>query len=55
MEQAKLKAEAMKIKAVSELECLSGTRKAEMNFVKEQNNMEINKARAMSEIEVGTL
>ena len=55
MDQAKLKAEAMKIEPTSELERLTLAREAEMNFVKEQNNMDITKARDMLEIEVGGL
>lgn len=50
--QAKLKAEAMKIEADSELERLNRTREADLTHTKQQDEMEISKVRQLSAIEV---
>ncbi|XP_067937582.1 major vault protein-like [Watersipora subatra] len=52
VDQAKLKAEAVKIDAESELERLSNARSAENKYIAEQNELEVSKAERMSEIEV---
>ena len=51
VEQARLKAQAVKIEADSELERLTQARNAELSFIKEQNLIEINKQTQMTEIE----
>ena len=53
VEQAKLKAEAQKIEADAELDRLTHARNAELQFIKEQNTVEITKSNQMTEIEVG--
>lgn len=52
VEQAKLKAQAVKIEADSELERLTQARNAELSFIREQNTIEINKQTHITEIEV---
>ncbi len=52
VDQAKLKAQATKIEAESDLERLTNSRGAEMKYCKEQNEMEINKSREFCDIEV---
>jgi len=51
VDQAKLKALAMKIDSEAELERLTHAREAELKFLKDQNEVEINKARDMTFIE----
>lgn len=51
VEAAKLKAEAMRIEAESELERLKAARDAEIQFVFEQNKLEIEKSEKMAAIE----
>lgn len=51
VQQAKLKAQASKIEAESELERLTRAREAETKFVREQDELEIQKAKEMSNIE----
>jgi len=51
VEQAKLKAMAQKIEADSELERLTHARNAELEYVKEQNSVEIKKKLEMTQIE----
>jgi major vault protein len=53
VEQARLKAQAVKIEADSELERLNQARNSELAFIKEQNLVEISKQTQMSEIETG--
>lgn len=52
VEQARLKAQATKIEAESELERLTSARNAELTYVCEQNKMELEKATEMSTIEI---
>ena len=52
MEQARLKAQALKIEAESELERLTAAREAESKYVQQQNEMEIGKSKEMVAIEV---
>ena len=52
MEQARLKAQAMKIESESELERLGQAREAEIKFVREQNEIEIGKSKEITAIEV---
>lgn len=52
VEHARLKAEAQKIENDAELERLTNARNAELAFIKEQNQIEINKSNEMTEIEV---
>nr|XP_054749262.1 major vault protein [Lytechinus pictus]XP_054749263.1 major vault protein [Lytechinus pictus] len=51
VDQARLKAEAAKIESESELQRLTNAREAETKYVKEQNALEVNKAKQMSDIE----
>ncbi|XP_065830382.1 major vault protein-like isoform X2 [Oscarella lobularis] len=51
VQQAKLKAEASKIEAESELDRLTSAREAETKYIREQNDLEINKSREMAGIE----
>jgi len=53
VEQARLKAQATKIEADSELERLTQARNAELAYLKEQNSVEISKNVQLSEIETG--
>ena len=50
VEAAKLKAEATKIEADSELERLKAAREAEIQFLMEQNRLEVEKAEKMASI-----
>ena len=49
---AELRAEAARIESESELECQVLAREAEINFVREQNNLIVTKAKALSRVEV---
>merc|ERR1712168_728659 len=51
VDQAKLRAQAAKIEADAELERLTAARDAELLFIKEQNNVEIEKAQKSADIE----
>ncbi len=51
VEQAKLKAMALKIEADSELERLTHARNAELEYIKEQNSVEVKKKLEMTQIE----
>jgi len=51
VEQAKLKAMALKIEADSELERLTHARNAELEYIKEQNSIEVKKKLEMTQIE----
>jgi len=51
VDQAKLRAQAAKIEADGELERLTAAREAELAFIKEQNNVEIEKAQKSADIE----
>lgn len=53
VEQARLKAQAVKIEADSELERLSSARNAELAYMKEQNTIEIQKQTQLADIETG--
>lgn len=50
---AELKAEASRIESESELECQTQAREAEVAFLREQNQLEVSKAAALSSVEVG--
>ncbi|KAJ7381629.1 hypothetical protein OS493_040025, partial [Desmophyllum pertusum] len=50
-QQAKLKAEAAKIEAESELQRLSKTREAELKYQHEQDTLDVTKTKEMSTIE----
>ena len=50
---AELKAEAARIESESELECQTQAREAEVAFLREQNQLEVTKAAALSSVEVG--
>ena len=52
---AELKAEASKIEHETELECLTNAREAEIMFNREQNELEVSKAKQLSSIEVRVL
>jgi len=52
VEQAELKAKALKIESDAELDRLEHARKAELEYLKEQNALEINKSKQFGEIEV---
>merc|ERR1712154_139605 len=52
VEQARLKAQATKIEAESDLERLTSARDAELKYISEQNKMELGKAQEMSTIEI---
>ena len=49
---AELKAEAARIEHETELDCQSHAREAEINFIREQNELEVSKAKQLSIIEV---
>lgn len=49
---AELKAEAARIEMTTELECQKNTREAEIQFLREQNELEISKAKELGSIEV---
>ena len=49
---AELKAEATRIEMEAELECQSNARGAEINFLREQNDLEVTRARELCGIEV---
>lgn len=49
---AELKAEAARIEHETELECQTQAREAEIKFIREQNELEISKAKELSAIEV---
>ena len=49
---AELKAEASRIEHETTLECQTQAREAEINFIREQNELEIVKAKELSAIEV---
>ncbi len=49
---AELKAQAAEIESEAELSCQTAARMAEIAFLKEQNQLEVNKATALSAIEV---
>ncbi|CAK8689709.1 unnamed protein product [Clavelina lepadiformis] len=51
VEQAKLKAQAQEIEAASELDRLGKAREAELKYIKEQNDLGINKDRDLARIE----
>eukprot|EP00039_Didymoeca_costata_P027759 m.19130 g.19130 ORF g.19130 m.19130 type:complete len:865 (-) comp6493_c0_seq1:72-2666(-) len=51
VEQARLRAEAVKIEAESEIERLEAARNAEINFIREQDQLEIQKNEALVKIE----
>lgn len=51
VEQARLKAEAAKIESESELQRLTNAREAETKYIREQNTLEVNKTKQMSDIE----
>ena len=49
---AELKAEAAHIQHETELECQTQAREAEIKFIREQNELEISRAKELSAIEV---
>lgn len=49
---AELKAEAAHIEHETELKCQTQAREAEVNFIREQNELEVSKAKELSVIEV---
>ena len=49
---AELKAEAARIEHETELQCQTQAREAEINFIREQNELEVSKAKELSVIEV---
>lgn len=49
---AELKAEAARIEHETDLDCQSQAREAEINFIREQNELEVSKAKELSIIEV---
>lgn len=49
---AELKAEAVRIETGMELECQNNAREAEIQFLREQNELEIGKAKQLGSIEV---
>ena len=49
---AELKAEAARIEHETELDCQTHAREAEIKFIREQNELEISKAKELSTIEV---
>ena len=49
---AELKAEAVRVENEAELDCQSQARDAEVSFMKEQNQLQIAKAKELSDIEV---
>lgn len=52
---AELKAEAAGVESQTELECQTQAREAENTFLREQNNLEVSKAKALSKVEVRRL
>jgi major vault protein len=52
IELAELKAEAIRIETNADLECQQNAREAEIQFLREQNDLEISKARELGLIEV---
>lgn len=52
---AELKAEAVRIETGTEFECQKNAREAEIQFLREQNELEITKARELGSIEVRLL
>lgn len=55
VDQARLKAQAVKIESESELERLTAARNAETLYIKEQNEMELAKVRRMADIEISKM
>jgi len=51
VEQAKLKAEAQRIEADTDMQILTRTRTGELEYLKQQNELEISKEKQMSDIE----
>ena len=51
---AELKAEAARIETNAELDCQTRAREAEIQFLKEQNELETSRARELGNIEVST-
>lgn len=49
---AELKAEAARVEMTTELECQKKAREAEIQFLREQNELEISKAKELGSIEV---
>ncbi len=49
---AELRAEAARVENEAELSCQSQAREAEVSFIREQNQLEIAKAKELSDIEV---
>lgn len=49
---AELKAEAARIEHETELDCQTQAREAEIKFIREQNELEVSKAKELSTIEV---
>lgn len=49
---AELKAEAARIEMTTELECQKNVREAEIQFLREQNELEISKTKELGNIEV---
>ena len=49
---AELKAEAARIEHETELKCQTQAREAEIDFIREQNELEVSKAKELSVIEV---
>ena len=49
---AELKAEAVRVESEAELDCQTNAREGEIAFVREQNDLEIHKAKSLSNIEV---
>lgn len=49
---AELKAEAARIESETELECQTQAREAEVAFLREQNDLQVFKAKALSKVEV---
>ncbi|XP_005108620.1 major vault protein isoform X2 [Aplysia californica] len=52
VEQAKMRAEALKIEADSELEQLTNARRAQLNYLAARNQLAVDKARKKAELEV---
>ncbi|XP_013774778.1 major vault protein-like isoform X1 [Limulus polyphemus] len=52
VEKAKLKAEALRIEAETELERLTRARQAEIQYLQEQNNLEVKKAEKLADIDI---
>lgn len=49
---AELKAEAARVESEADLDCQTQAREAEVGFVREQNQLEVTKAKELSNIEV---